>query len=214
MWHARWVNPRGIGANTSQNHIPISIDESSIKNTGAQVVRLNNFVAVVAPLEYQAIQAASQLKVVWKSDPKFGSKGSGNYWSWMRQSADTNKRNPSRYTANVGNVDAALASAAKVVSATYRHHYNNFVPIGPHAAVADVRMDQNRATVFVQGQSLTAQPNAVAQLIGIPAANVRAVWYEGSSSYGGGPQLQAVEQAAVISKAIGKPVRMQWMRWD
>jgi len=40
------------------------------------------------------------------------------------------------------------------------------------------------------------------------------IWYEGSSSYGGGQQLQAVEQAASISQKIGKPVRLQWMRWD
>jgi CO/xanthine dehydrogenase Mo-binding subunit len=214
MWHARWVNPRGIGANTSQNHIPISVDESSIKNTGAQVVRIHNFLAVVAPLEYQAIQAASQLKVVWKSDPKFGSKGSGNYWNWMRQAADANLQGQARYTANQGNVDAALRTAAKTVSATYKHHYNNFVPIGPHAAVADVRMDQQRATLFVQGQSLQGIPPNIGEMLGLPARNVRAIWYEGSSSYGGGQQGQAAEQAAMISKAIGKPVRLQWMRWD
>jgi CO/xanthine dehydrogenase Mo-binding subunit len=215
MWHARWVNPRGIGANTSQNHFPVSIDESSIKNIpGAQVVRVGNFVAVAAPKEYEAIQAAGQLKVTWKSDPKFGSKGSGNYWKWVRQTGDANAQSPARYTANVGNVDAALRTAAKTVSATYQHHYNGFVPIGPHAAVADVRMDQNRATVFVQGQSLQGVPPAIGELIGIPAANVRAIWYEGSSSYGGGMQGQAAEQAALVSKAIGKPVRLQWMRWD
>src|SRR5215510_5917443 len=65
MWHARWVTPRGIGANTSQNHFPLSIDETSIKNIpNAQVVKINNFVAVAAPKEYEAIQAAAQLKVV------------------------------------------------------------------------------------------------------------------------------------------------------
>src|SRR5688572_22515679 len=70
MVHARWVNSRGIGANASQNHFRLSIDESSIKNIpAAQVVRIGNFVAVVAPKEYEAIQAAAQLKVVWKSDP-------------------------------------------------------------------------------------------------------------------------------------------------
>ena len=212
MWHARWVTPRGIGANTSQNHIPVSIDESSIKNTGAQVVRLHNFVAVVAEKEFEAIQAASQLKVTWKSDPKFGSGGSGNYWKWMREAADNNTQNPARYTANTGNVGAALASAAQVVSATYRYHYNNFVPIGPHAAVADVRGD--RATVFVQGQSLQGVPPNIAGMLGIPAANVRAVWYEGSSSYGGGQQGQVAEQAAMLSQKIGRPVRVQWMRWD
>ena len=130
------------------------VDESSIKNIpGAQVVRVNNFLAVVAPKEYDAIQAAAQLKVVWKSDPKLS--GIGNYWSWLRTAGDTNKQNPARYTANVGNVDAALKSAAKTVTATYKYQYNGHMPIGPQCAVADVREDG--ATVFMSGQSINAR---------------------------------------------------------
>jgi len=86
------------------------------------------------------------------------------------------------------------------------------MPIGPHAAVADVRGDM--ATVFVQGQSLQGIPPNLGTMLGIPAENVRAIWYEGSSSYGGGMQGEVVEQAAMISQKIGRPVRMQWMRWD
>src|SRR5581483_8921923 len=159
-----------------------------------------------------AIQAAAQLKVVWKSDPKFGSGSSANYWSWLRKAGDTNTINPARYTADSGNVPQALASAAKVVSATYKYPYNNFVPIGPHAAVADVR--GSSAIVYVQGQSLQNVPTQLSQILGIPAANIRVIWYEGSSSYGGGQQAEAAEQAALISQKIGKPVRLQWMRWD
>jgi CO/xanthine dehydrogenase Mo-binding subunit len=213
MWHARWVTPRGTGAITSQNDWPISVDERSIKNIpGAQVVRVGNFVAVAAPKEYEAIQAASQLKVTWKSDPKFGSGSSANFWSWLRQAGDTNTVNPARYTTDVGNAANALKSAAKSVSATYKYHYNGFMPIGPHAAVADVK--PNSAIVYVQGQSLTGVPTGLSTLLGIPAANIRAIWFEGSSSYGGGMQAQAAEQAALVSRAIGKPVRLQWMRWD
>ena len=213
MVHARRVRPRGAGANSSQNHFPLSVDAKSISHIpGAQVVQINNFLAVVAPREYDAIQAAAQLKVVWKNDPKFGDKGSGNYWTWMRQAADTNTQNPARWTADTGNVPNAMGGAAKTVSATYKYHYNNFVPIGPHCAVADVKKDS--ATLWVQGQALTAQAPAVSAITGIPAANVRVIWYEGSSSYGGGQQLQAVEEAASISQKIGKPVRVQWMRWD
>jgi nicotinate dehydrogenase subunit B len=213
MVHARRVRPRGAGANSSQNHFPLSVDASSIKHIpGAQVVQINNFLAVVAPKEYDAIQAAAQLKVVWKNDPKFGDKGSGNYWTWMRQAADTNTQNPARWTADTGNVPGAMAGAAKTVSATYKYQYNNFVPIGPHAAIADVKA--NSAVIYAQGQALTAQSPAVAAITGIPAQNIRMIWYEGSSSYGGGQQLQAVEEAASISQKIGKPVRVQWMRWD
>jgi CO/xanthine dehydrogenase Mo-binding subunit len=216
MWHARWVTPRGIGANTSQNHIPVSVDEKSIKNIpGAQVVRINNFLAVVAPKEYEAIQAASQLKVTWKSDPKFGSGGSGNFWSWVRKAGDANTINPARYTTDSSTINASLAKAATTVSATYKYHYNNFVPIGPHAAVADVNNSTKMAIVFAQGQSVPNAQNLATMLgAGWEAKNVRTVVFEGSSSYGGGMQGQAAEQAVMISQAIGKPVRLQWMRWD
>src|SRR5206468_12650611 len=147
--------------------------------------------------------AASQLKVVWKDDPKFGSGSSGNYWNWLRKAGDTNTDNPARWTADTNGVPAAMAGAAKTVSATYKYQYNNFVPIGPHAAIADVK--GNSAVIYAQGQALTAQSPAVAAITGIPQANIRMIWYEGSSSYGGGQQLQAVEEAASISQKVGKP---------
>jgi CO/xanthine dehydrogenase Mo-binding subunit len=216
MWHARWVNPRGIGANTSQNHFPLSVDESSIKNIpNAQVVKIGNFLAVAAPKEYEAIQAAAQLKVVWKSDPKFGSGSSGNFWSWVRKTGDSNTINPMRYTTDSTTINASMAKAAKTVSATYKYHYNNFVPIGPHAAVADINNATKTGIVFVQGQSVPSAANFATMLgAGWEAKNVRVVVFEGSSSYGGGQQGQAGEQAVIISQAIGKPVRLQWMRWD
>jgi CO/xanthine dehydrogenase Mo-binding subunit len=222
MIHARSVRPRGAGANTSQNHFPLSVDAKSISHIpGAQVVQVNNFLAVVAPREYDAIQAAAQLKVVWKSDPKFGDKGSGNYWSWMRKAGDTNTDNPPRWQADSGGVNQAMASAAAKVTATYRYHYNNFVPIGPHAAVADVNVSGGSATIYAQGQSINGIPTSISQVlaglpkpVNIPPQNIRVIWYEGSASYGGGQQAEAAEQAAIISAVVGKPVRLQWMRWD
>src|SRR5438094_322572 len=154
MVHARRVRPRGAGANSSQNHFPLSVDASSISHIpGAQVVQINNFLAVVAPKEYDAIQGAAQLKVVWKSDPKFGDGGSGNYWNWLRKAGDTNTDNPARWTADTNGVPAAMAGAAKTVSATYKYQYNNFVPIGPHAAIADVK-GTSSAILYGQGQSI------------------------------------------------------------
>ena len=220
MVHGRSVRPRGAGANTSQNHVPLSVDASSIKDIpGAEIIQINNWLAVYAPKEYDAIQAAAQLKVVWRSDPKFNAGGSADYWSWLRKAGDTNTINPARYTTDTGGVPAALASAAKTVSANYRYQYNNFVPIGPHCAVADVN-GTTSATVFIQGQTLTGTggdeggPIELSSLLGIPAPNIRVIWYEGSGSYGGGQEAEAAEQAALISQKIGKPVRLQWMRWD
>jgi nicotinate dehydrogenase subunit B len=68
--------------------------------------------------------------------------------------------------------------------------------------------------VYVQGQSLNGIPVQLSSLLNIPAANIRVVWYEGASSFGGGQQGECAEQAALLSQKIGKPVRVQWMRWD
>jgi CO/xanthine dehydrogenase Mo-binding subunit len=216
MLHARIVRPHGAGANTSQNHFPQSVDASSIKNIdGAQLIQVNNFLAVVAPKEYDAIQAAAQLKVVWKSDPKLS--GSGNYWSWLRTAGDTNTVNPPTYTANSSNVDGAMKAAAKTVTATYKYQYNGHMPIGPQCAIADVRKDG--VTVFMSGQSINTVPQTVVDAlagIGVPMTpeKVRVIFAEGSSSYGTGQLLETTEAAAIVSAKVGAPVRMQWMRWD
>jgi nicotinate dehydrogenase subunit B len=216
MVHARIVRPRGAGANTAQNHFPLSVDPKSISHiAGAQIIQVNNFIAVAAPKEYDAIQAAAQLKVVWKSDPKLPS--SGDFWSFVRTAGDTNTVNPARYTTDSGGVPTALASAAKTVSATYNYQYNAHVPIGPQCAVADVHA--GGATVFMSGQqiagvSATISATLAAVGVNISEPNIRVIFREGSSSYGSGQLVETSEAAAVVSAKIGKPVRMQWMRWD
>jgi CO/xanthine dehydrogenase Mo-binding subunit len=219
MLHGRRVRPRGCGANTALNDRPVSVDPTSISHIpGAQVVQVQNWLGVVAPKEYDAIQAAAQLKVVWQSDPKLS--GSGNFWGWLRKAGDTDAQSPARYTAVTGNVDANLASAAKTVSATYKYHYNSFMPIGPHCAVADVDLKNNMATVYVQAQALTGLPANLAGVVNsltggnMPAANCRVVWYEGASSFGGGQTGEVNEEAVILSTKLGRPVRVQWMRWD
>ena len=218
MLHGRRVRPRGAGANTVENDTPISVDPTSIAHIpNAQVVQIANFIGVVAPKEYDAIQAAAQLKVTWQTSNGFP-QGSGNYWSWLRQAGDTNTTNPPRFTTNNGNVAAGLAGAAQTVSATYGYHYNSFMPIGPHCAVADV--NTNGGIVYVQAQALTGLPLSMAQIIGAvtgttpPTQNVRVVWYEGASSFGGGQTIEVNEEAVALSAKLGKPVRVQWMRWD
>src|SRR5262249_51334990 len=147
--------------------------------------------------------------------------GSGNFWGWLRQVGDTNTDNPARFTTLQNDVDKVMPSAAKTVSATYKYHYNGFMPIGPHAAVADVDTKAQRATIYVQAQALSGLPANLAGVINFvtgqtwaTANNVRVVWYEGASSFGGGQTGEVKEQAAALSAKLGVPVRVQWMRWD
>jgi CO/xanthine dehydrogenase Mo-binding subunit len=222
MLHARVVRPHGQGGVTSQNAFPQSVDPSSVSHIpGVKVVQVGNFLAVTAPKEYDAIQAAAQLKVVWKNDPKLTP--SGNLFQWMRQSGDTNQTNPARYTTQVGNVDSALASSAKKVTATYKFAFNGHMSIGPTCALADYK--PTGMTIWCNSQQISTVPTTLAgfQLNGQPyfglsAQDIRCFYYEGSSSYGSmlstGPATDVYIAAAVISKSVGAPVRLQWMRWD
>jgi nicotinate dehydrogenase subunit B len=235
MLHGRVVRPRGQGAyGDGINPVPLAVDASSIKNIpDAQLVRVGNFLAVVAPKEYDAIQAAAQLKVAWSDPPKLYDVG--NLWKGMR-AFDSAGQAPARIAANgpttpglkgASSVDAAMASAAKTFAGTFKHHYQMHGPIGPNVAVADVTQDSAIIYSHVKNGYGVTRPQVAAALqkasdvlfgAGKRTYNqnrVRVVYYEGSSSFGGGAaHVDNGECAAICSLAVGKPVRVQWMRWD
>ena len=137
MLHGRIVRPLGQGAYGDGTATGIlSVDESSIRGIGdARVVRRGDFLGVVASREFDAIQAATALKVVYADPPAMS--GSGDLWGQMRAFDDAGQA-PARLQVNTGDVDAAIATAARSVSATYAYHYQGHMPIGPSCAVADV----------------------------------------------------------------------------
>ena len=142
MLHGRMVRPRGQGAYPYNSNVPISVDASSISHIpNAKVVQVNNFLGVVAPKEFDAIQAAAQLKVVWNTNPILpGTREPLEPLprAWMPTGSIAATLN----AATKGNVDAALASAAHTVSGTFKHHYQGHMPIGPSCAVADVQAER------------------------------------------------------------------------
>ena len=210
MLHGRLVRPRGQGVYGTQTNVPVSVDESSIKHIkGAQVVRVGNFLGVVAPHEYGAIQAAAELKVKWAEDATMAP--SGSLWSHMRDD-ERNGRTTDTVT-NKGDVDGALKGASKTVSQTYAYHYNGHMSIGPTVAIADVQPDS--ATIFSNTQAVFLTGQNVAGILKLDPSKVTVKFFEGSGSYGiGAPWFDAPQAAAIMSKAVGKPVRLQFMRWD
>jgi len=210
MLHGRWVRPRGQGAYGTGAKI-VSVDESSIKHLpGVRIVRRGDFLGVVAEQEYDAIQAAAQLKVQWKETPVLPS--TGNLWKQMREHDSAGKA-AARVSLNTGNVETGLRSAAKTISQTYRYHYNGHAVIGPSAAVADVRPDH--AVVYTSTQKLPSMVTELADTLKLDPRQVRVYFYEGASSFGAAQTRYDISQAAaVMSQLAGKPVRLQLMRWD
>ena len=217
MLHGRVVRPRG--QTVYGFGVPIiSVDESSIKHLpNVQIVRKNDFLGVVAPKEYDAIQAAAQLKVKW-ADPPAVLAGNGNEFQHMRALDSAGKTimgrtDLSRVAPNNGDVDSALASAAHVVSETYGWPTNVHTPIGPMAAVADVTAQGARIFSGTQGAYQTMP--YVARVLGLPQNRVRVTAASMGGCYGDGCQyFDTAQAAAVMSQAVGAPVRVQLMRWD
>ena len=146
----------------------------------------------------------------WKDDPRLPS--TGNLWKQMREQ-DTAGKVPARHLETAGNVDTALKSAAKTVSQTYKYHYNGHAVIGPSVAVADVTKDS--AVVYSNTQQLINIGTAVATQLGMPAKNVRTYFFEGSARTASRRRdSTSLRRRRSSRRSIGKPVRLQLMRWD
>jgi nicotinate dehydrogenase subunit B len=204
MLHGRVVRPPTIAAK------PASIDESSVKNIPGlvKVVQEGSFVGVVCATEWAAIKAAQALKVTW-SQP--ATKMPASYDEVFGYIKNT-KSLRDQVAVNKGNPDSALTQAKKAYEATYRWPFQLHGMMGPPCAVADVNKDH--VTIYTGTQGSFATRDAVAELLGLPQKNVRVLYREASGSYGRMGADDAAEDAALMSRAVGKPVRVQWMRND
>ncbi len=207
MLYARSVHPATLG---SQLVSVGTLDKKQFPNT--QIVVNGNFVAVVDPEEYTAIEAASLLAAKTKWTTWSGLPGSDNLFTAMRELPYPGA--PAVGQSN-GTPSAALASAAKTLSASYEYPTEKHAPIGPTAAVADYHSD-GTVWVYVHTANPQATRQVIAQMLNTSPANVIVRWFDGSGHYGrsNGGSTGAEEEAVLISKAVGKPVRLQWMRWD
>lgn len=204
MLHGRVVRPPTI---TSK---PASVDESSVKNIPGlvKVVQEGSFLGVVCATEWAAISAAKALKVSWSQPSTKMPAGSEEVFAYIKNT----KSLRDQVTVNKGNPDTALAQANKTYEAAYRWPFQLHGMMGPPCAVADVGKDQ--ATLYTGTQGSFETRKAVAELLGFPEKNVRVLYREASGSYGRMGADDVSEDAALLSRAVGKPVRVQWMRED
>ena len=202
MLHARVIRPPRAACKVR------AVDDGSIRSIkGARVIREKDFVAVVAPREWDAVRAAQMLKVDWHAlEGAFP--GSDGLYDHIRKAPVTKREEPVKR----GDVSPAFGSAAKVVVAQYEWPMQSLASMGPACAVADVKAD--RCTVWTGSQKPHYVQYGVAKLLGMPAERVRAVWVTGPGSYGRNDAGDAALDAAFLSKATGKPVRVQGMRMD
>ncbi|MGH7828398.1 MAG: molybdopterin cofactor-binding domain-containing protein [Candidatus Binatia bacterium] len=204
MLHGRVVRPPVI------NTEPASIDRDSIRHVRGvvMIVREGKFVGVVAETEWAAIQAAQALKVSWSKPTTKMPATPDELFAYLKNTKPVRSAKP----VDKGNLSSAFSQAKKSYQATYRWPFQMHGMIGPSCAVADVKGD--KATIWSGPQGPFRTRGTIAKLLNIPERNVRIIYHEASGSYGRMSTDDGAEDAALLSRAAGAPVRVQWSRQD
>ncbi|HUA86266.1 MAG TPA: molybdopterin cofactor-binding domain-containing protein [Bryobacteraceae bacterium] len=208
MMHARMVHPKTLGSTLVSAG---QVDKTRFPN--AQVIVKGNLVGVVAPTEWEAIRAAQQVSNSTKWTDWKGLPGNANLFKHLREECDWTSTPVTKSDKTRGDAPAAIAGAAKTLKATYEMPFMKHAPIGPTMALADVRAD-GTVHIYTHNQNPQALRGEIAKMLGISIDNVVVRVYSGPGHYGrsNGGNAGAEDEAVILSKAVGKPVRVQWMR--
>ena len=202
MLHARVVHPAAMKATLQ------SVDDSAAKQVPGYVatVRKGNFVAVVARSEWGAIKAAEALKTGWSEWRGLPDKAT--LWDYVRKSKVAKEEELQK----AGNSAEAMKSAARRLTATYDFAVHTHGSIGPSCAVAEFK--DGKLTSWSASQATHDLRKQLALMLGLSPENVRCIYVEGAGCYGRNGHEDAAADAALLAKAVGNPVRVQWSRAD
>jgi CO/xanthine dehydrogenase Mo-binding subunit len=203
MLHGRVVRPPAIGSQLQ------SVDEKPIEGIpgNVRIVREGNFLGVVAENEWAAIKASQQIKTTWSTWE--GLPDQAKVFEYVRAS----KVAKDEVTADVGNVAEAMGKEGlKKINATYEFAIHTHGSIGPSCAIAEFK--DGKLTSWSASQATHNLRKQLAKMMGLPLENVRCLYIEGSGCYGRNGHEDAAADAALLAKATGQPVRVQWSRAD
>ena len=203
MVHARVVRPPAMKAKLASFN-----DWECRKVPGyIGVVRKGDFLAALSRTEWGAIQAAQALETKWTDWS--GLPEQAKLWEWVRSV----KVNKTEQFQGVGDVDAALASdGARIFSASYDFPVQTHGSLGPSCAIA--AYEDGKLTCWSASQATHLLRKQLANMLSLKLEDIHCIYLEGSGCYGRNGHEDAAADAALISKEVGLPVRVQWTRAD
>jgi CO/xanthine dehydrogenase Mo-binding subunit len=203
MLHGRVVRPPAVGAQLQ------NVDEKSIEGIpgSVRIVREGNFLGVVAENEWAAIKASQQIKTTWSAWE--GLPDQSKVFEEVRASKVANDE----VTADVGHAAEAIGKdGGTKITATYEFAIHTHGSIGPSCAIAEFK--DGKLTSWSASQATHNLRKQLAKMMGLSLENVRCLYIEGSGCYGRNGHEDAAADAALLAKATGQPVRVQWSRAD
>lgn len=164
-------------------------------------------VAVIGTNTWSVMEGRRKLKIEWDLGPNTAH-DSNTYDDALRASA----RKGGHVIRERGNVDAAFGSAAKLVEAEYFVPYFIHTPMEPPAALADA--NSRPVKVWASTQSPNAVRQYVGEALGLKKTDVECWTTLLGGGFGRKSKPDYACEAAILSKAVGAPVRVQWTRED
>ncbi len=197
-----------------------NVDDAEARKVGgvSQTVTLDPFkppyafqalggVAVIADNTWAAMQGRKKLKIEWDAG-KNASYDSETYKKTLQETA----RKPAKVERNVGDVDAVFAKASKVHEAEYYAPHLSHAPMEPPVAVAEFK--DGKVTAWAPTQNPQAVQDAISRALGIDKKDVICNVTLLGGGFGRKSKPDYVVEAAMLSKQVGKPVKVVWSRED
>jgi isoquinoline 1-oxidoreductase len=198
LLHARLVKPPAHGAKL------ISVDTGMAEKFGAQVIKQGDLVAVLHQRPDVADQALSLVKAQFDAPPP--SVNDESIFEHLLKTAPQGR--PAGHPA--GDIAQGEKLAVTIVEETYLNSYVAHAPMETHTATAIV--ENGKATVWASTQAPYMAKPMIAHALGFPEANVRIVAPYVGGGFGGKTAAPQAVNAALLSKATGKPVQVMWNR--
>ena len=164
-------------------------------------------VAVIADSTWAAMQGRKKLKVDWD----LGENASYDSEAFRKQ-LEATVRKPCKVARNAGDVDKVFASGAKTFEAAYYTPHLAHAPMEPPAAVAEYK--NGKVELWAATQNPQAVQDTVSQVLGIKPEDVACHVTLLGGAFGRKSKPDYAAEAAVLSKKLGKPVKVAWSRED
>ena len=187
-------------------------NEAAIRNIKGvlDLVTLNHGIGVVANSMETALYAKQIMEITWKGDPKAKSHNSQEAYAEYEQISKSSKTGS--IVAQSGDLSREISNAQKTINADYKNDYIYHAQMEPLNAVAHVKAGS--AEVWVGTQAADGTRNDVANHLGIDfkAVNLHTCYLGGG--FGRRSMTDFVIEAVDISKAVNRPIKLQWTRED
>jgi len=166
-------------------------------------------VAVIADNTWAAFKGRKSLKIEWDIH---SSPHSVYNSAPFRKTLEATSRQPGKVVRNVRDVDAAFAKGGKIIEAEYYTPHLAHVSMEPPVAVAEYR--DGKVLAWAPTQNPQAVQETIAGVLGIKKEDVTCHVTLLGGGFGRKSKPDQVAEAAVLSKQLGKPVKVVWSRED